>query len=262
MAIITLTTDMGLSDYYVAAVKGAIYSQLPEVTLVDISHEIPKFDRMKAGFILRNAYRHFPEGTVHIIGVETLEDENTPHVALKFNGHYFIGADSGIFSLMFSPEQTNEIVQLNIRRELQSRTFPTLDLFVTAACHIARGGTLEIIGRKIGGFRQSLMLSPTRGETHLGASIIYIDSYGNLITNIRQEQFEERRNGGAFEIVLRRTSQNINRISRSYNEVGEGDMCALFNSSGYLEISINRGSAARLIGLKVNDTLRVEFNAD
>ncbi len=262
MAIITLTTDMGLSDYYVAAVKGAILTQLPNATIVDISHEIPKFDRMKAGFILRNAYTHFPPGTVHIVGVETLEDEDTQHVALKINGHFFVGADSGIFSLLFSPQQADEIVQLNIRKEQTPKSFPTVDLFVTAACHIARGGTLEIIGRKISGFRQSLMLSPTRGESHLGASIIYIDSYGNLITNIRQEQFEERRQGGKFEVVLRRASQNIVRISKSYNEVPEGDMCALFNASGYLEISINRGSAAKLIGLKVNDTLRVEFHVD
>ncbi len=262
MPIITLTTDMGLSDYYVAAVKGAILSQLPDVNIVDITHDIPKFDRMKAGFVLRNAYQHFPKGTVHIVGVETLEDEDTPHVALKINGHYFVGADSGIFSLLFSPQLADEIVQLNIRKDQTPRSFPTLNLFVTAACHIARGGTLEIIGRKISGFRQSLMLSPTRGESHLGASIIYIDSYGNLITNIRQEQFDERRQGGKFGIILRRASQNINRISKSYNEVPEGDMCALFNDSGYLEISINRGSAAKLIGLKVNDTLRVEFDVD
>ncbi len=253
---------MGLSDYYVAAVKGAILTQLPEAVIVDITHDIPKFDRMKAGFVLRNAYAHFPAGTVHIIGVETLEDEDTPHVAVKINGHYFVGADSGIFSLLFSPQLADEVVQLNIRKEPTARSFPTYDLFVTAACHLARGGTLEVIGRKIRGFRQSLMLSPTRGESHLGASIIYIDSYGNLFTNIRQEQFEERRQNGKFEIVLRKSSQNISRISRSYNEVGEGEMCALFNASGYLEISINRGSASRLIGLRVNDTIRVEFDVD
>ena len=97
MAIITLTTDMGLSDYYVAAVKGSILSEMPEVTIVDVSHVIAPFDRFKAAFVLKNAYHHFPEGTVHIIGVDTFEDEATMHVAVKINNHYFIGADSGIF---------------------------------------------------------------------------------------------------------------------------------------------------------------------
>lgn len=261
MSIITLTTDLGLSDYYVAAVKGAILSELSDVTIVDISHDIPKFDRMKAGFVLKNCFRNFPKGTIHLIGVESLEDENTPHVALKAEGHYFIGADTGIFSLILK-EAADEIVQLNFSKQYANSSFPAKHIFVPAACHIARGGTLQVIGRLIGGYRKMLMSSPTRGEFHLGASVQYIDTYGNLITNITRELFELSGQKRPFQIILRQKTQIINRISSNYNDVSEGDLVALFNAEGILEIGLNRGSAAKLIGLKVNDTLRVEFDDD
>lgn len=262
MAIITLTTDMGLSDYYVAAVKGSILSEMSEVTIVDVSHVIAPFDRFKAAFVLKNAYHHFPDGTVHIIGVETFEDEATMHVAVKINNHYFIGADSGIFSLMFPNQQADEIVQLTIQQEAEHQSFPLFNVFVKGACHMARGGSLETIGRKIQNFRQSLMISPTLGELHLGASIVHIDSFGNIITNIRQELFEEQRQNRRFVIIFRRNSKNISRLSKGYNDVIDGDVCAFFNSSNFLEIAINRGSIARLFGAKLNDIIRIEFYAD
>jgi S-adenosylmethionine hydrolase len=262
MAIITLTTDMGLSDYYVAAVKGSILSEMPEVTIVDVSHVIAPFDRFKAAFVLKNAYHHFPKGTVHIIGVETFEDEATMHVAVKINNHYFIGADSGIFSLMFPNQQADEIVQLTIQHDVQHQSFPLFNVFVKGACHMARGGALETIGRKVQNFRQSLMISPTLGELHLGASIVHIDTFGNIITNINQELFEEQRQNRRFVIIFRRNSKNISRLSKGYNDVPDGEICAFFNSSNFLEIAINRGSLARLFGAKLNDIIRIEFYAD
>ena len=253
---------MGLSDYYVAAVKGSILSEMPEVTIVDVSHVIAPFDRFKAAFVLKNAYHHFPDGTVHIIGVDTFEDEATMHVAVKINNHYFIGADSGIFSLMFPNQQADEIVQLTIQQEAHHQSFPLFNVFVKGACHMARGGSLETIGRKIQNFRQSLMISPTLGELHLGASVVHIDSFGNIITNISQELFEEQRQNRRFAIIFRRNSKNISRLSKGYNDVTDGDVCAFFNSSNFLEIAINRGSIARLFGAKLNDIIRIEFYAD
>jgi len=261
MAIITLTTDLGLSDYYVSAVKGSILRELPDTNIVDITHDIPKFDRMKAGYMLRNAFRYFPKGSIHIIGVESLEDENTPHIAIKAEDHYFIGADTGVFSLVIK-EEAQEIVQLNFSKKFEGSSFPLEQIFVPAACHIARGGTLQVIGRLIGGFKRMLMPAPTRGESHLGASIQFIDSYGNIITNITRDIFDSAGNGSAFEIVLRSRIHSINRISKNYNDAPEGELLALFNAEGHLEISLNKGSAAKLLGLKVNDSLRVEFYAN
>jgi hypothetical protein len=261
MAIITLTTDMGNADYYVAAVKGAILTELPETVIVDITHDVPKFDRMKAAFVIKNAFRHFPPGTVHIIGVETLEDEETLHVALKAAGHYFVGADTGVFSLILD-EYPDEIVQLNLRREQHVTTFPTLDVFVPAACHISRGGTLEVIGKKRSGYRQMHMHAAPIGTDHIRASIIYIDSYGNLITNVTRKLFDDVGKGVRFEILMRSNKHSIDKLHRNYNEVAESDLVALFGHSGFLEIALNRGSASKLLGLKVNESIRIEFYAD
>ncbi|MEX1189459.1 MAG: SAM-dependent chlorinase/fluorinase [Bacteroidia bacterium] len=261
MAIITLTTDLGLSDYYVSAVKGSILRELPDANIIDITHDIPKFDRMKAGYMLRNAFRYFPKGTIHVIGVESLEDEQTPHIAIKAEGHYFIGADTGVFSLILK-EEAQEVVQLNFSKKFAGSSFPMEQIFVPAACHLARGGTLQVIGRLIGGYRKMLMPAPTRGESHLGASIQFIDSYGNIITNITKNIFDEAGKGLPFEIILRSKVHSISRLAKNYNDVAEGELLALFNAEGHLEISLNRGSAAKLLGLKVNESLRVEFHAD
>src|ERR1051326_4797986 len=123
MAIITLTTDLGLKDHYVSAVKGAILSQLPDVNIVDISHLVPTFDIVQAAYILKNAYPNFPPGTVHIIGVNAEASVKTPHIALSVSGHFFIGADNGIFSFLFD-RVPDKIVELNIKQDTDNLTFP------------------------------------------------------------------------------------------------------------------------------------------
>lgn len=253
---------MGLSDYYVAAVKGTILTQMPEVTIVDVSHSISPFDRFKAGFVLKNAYHHFPKGTVHVIGVDTFEDEATMHVAVKIHNHFFVGADSGIFSLMFPKQVPDEIVQLNIQHDDNSKSSPMFGSFLKVACHLAKGGQLEEIGRKIANFRQSLMLSPTLGQTHLGTSVIHIDTFGNIITNLNKDLFEEQRLNRRFGIIFRIKEKNIYKLSMGYNDVPDGDICAFFNSSDHLEIALNKASLARLFGAKLNDVIRIEFYAD
>ena len=142
MSIITLTTDLGLKDYYVAGIKGHILSQLPDANIVDISHEIPAFNISVAAFCLKNCYYDFPKGSIHIIGVSPEANEFTRHVVIKYQNHYFIGADNGIFSLLFD-EIPEVIFDLNIISNEEKRTFPTKDIFVSAACHIGRGGTLN-----------------------------------------------------------------------------------------------------------------------
>lgn len=262
MAIITLTTDMGLSDYYVAAVKGALMRELPGVAIVDVCHDIPKFDLLKAAYNLKNAFRHFPEGTIHIVGVNALEDADSRYVALEVEGHWFVGTDNGIFSLLFD-RPVKEIVQLNPGKNKKGLTFPVLELFVKAAVHLAKKGSLKEIGRPVQDIRKMLMPAASIGERLLRGSIIYVDSYGNLVTNITRELFDEVGNGHRFSIGLLSSKYSITEISHTYNyKVGEGDLLALFNYSGHLEIAMNKGSAGKLLGLKVNDQVRIEFNAD
>lgn len=264
MAIITLTTDMGLKDYYVASVKGAILSQFPEAIIVDITHDVPAFDIAQASFVIRNTFHDFPKGTVHIIGVNPEADLQTAHVAVEFEGHYFIGADNGIFSLLFD-RPADEIVELNLSQDSDELTFPTKHVFVKAACHLARGGTMEVIGRKIEEVKQRQLFRAVVEGNVIRGQVIYIDSYGNVISNITETLFKEVGRGRPFSIYFRRASYDIHRISEAYHDVPEGEKVALFSATGYLEIAINKGvegsggGANKLFGLKLNDTIRIEF---
>ncbi|MEJ6735714.1 MAG: SAM-dependent chlorinase/fluorinase [Flavobacteriales bacterium] len=258
MAIITLTTDLGLVDNYVASVKGAILKEAPEATIIDITHEVPSFDLQKSAFILRNCYLDFPEGTIHILGVNSEADVNIPHVALFTNGHYFIGADNGVFSLIFD-NPPEKVVELTISQDTDRITFPTKDIFVKAACHIARGGTLEVIGTARYELSVRTMFRAVSENNIIKGIATYIDHYGNVITNISESQFKNFGNGRSFKILFRSAEYEIDKISTSYSSVLDGERVALFSSTGYIEIAINKANASKLFGIIQGDTIRVEF---
>jgi len=258
MAIITLTTDLGLVDNYVASVKGAILKEVPETTIVDITHEVPSFDLQKSAFVLRNCYKDFPEGTIHIIGVNSESDIGTPHIAILANGHYFIGADNGVFSLIFD-NPPEKIVELSISQDTDRVTFPTKDVFVKAACHIARGGTLEIIGTAKKELLERTLFRAVYENDKLKGMVVYVDHYGNLITNISEISFNEYQKGRNFTISFRQYS--IKKIGNSYSELPDGELVALFSSSGYIEIAINKGNAKQLLLSRDESTpIIIEFH--
>jgi S-adenosylmethionine hydrolase len=142
MAVITLTTDLGLKDYYVGSIKGAILKDIPSAHIIDISHDIPSFDISVASFCLKNVYKDFPDGSIHIIGVAPSADENTLHLVIEKDGHFFIGADNGMFSLLFDTP-AEKIYSIRTGDRKVSKTFPTKDLFVWTAAHLAKGGKIE-----------------------------------------------------------------------------------------------------------------------
>ncbi len=256
MPVITLTTDLGLKDHYVSVVKGAILSQLPEVTIVDVSHEVTPFDMFNAAYILKNAFANFPPGSVHILGVNAQADPESPFIGVQAQGHFFIGTDDGTFSLLFDL-QPDLIVDLNIKAEPHLISFPLKDIFVKAACHLARGGTLEIIGTRKESFRERTMFRPVTEGNILKGTIIYIDSYGNAISNISRAMIKEAARGRDFSISFARYT--IDTISTTYNEVTSGEMLAIFNSGGYLELAINQGKTT-LVGMKYGSTITITFN--
>ncbi|MFM7022124.1 MAG: S-adenosyl-l-methionine hydroxide adenosyltransferase family protein [Flavobacteriales bacterium] len=260
MAVITLTTDLGLKDYYVGSLKGAILKEIPNATIVDISHDIPPFDIAVASFCLKNVYTDFPQGSIHIIGVAPNADEQTRHLVMEKNGHYFIGADNGIFSLLFDTPAEN-IHEIQLSDAKSSLTFPTKDVFVKAAAIIARGEGLEKIGRKAGNIQERMIFRAISEGNIIKGMVTYIDTYGNVITNISKQLFSEFGKGRNFGIIFRRADYTIDEISDSYNLVPEGEKLALFSDSDFLEISINKGNASNLFGLKLYDTIRIEFEA-
>jgi S-adenosylmethionine hydrolase len=259
MPIITLTSDFGLKDHYVGTVKGSIYSELPDAQIVDISHQIPPCDILQGAYIFSNAWPHFPKGSIHIVAVNAVSTVEHPHVGVFLNGHYFIGNDNGLFSLIF-PGQPELIVEINIRQDSNFLTFPTRDVFVKAACHIARGGTLEVLGKRKASLTERSRLHQPPGELSIRGNIIYIDSVGNLVTDITHAIFKDTGKGRNFTIEI--AGYNIEKIVSKYSDVADGEMLAFFNSSGYLEIAQNKGSAVKALKKTMNESIRIEFHTD
>lgn len=264
MSILTLTTDLGTKDYYTAALKAAVYSLIPEVRIVDITHHIPAFDLAKAGFVLRNVWREFPTGTIHVIGVDTQWSQRSPFVVVQCEGHYFIGCDNGIFSLILDAEKEAEVYTLRMKGD-EDLGFPTKTVFVPAAAAIAGGTPLADLGQKAEHYKVRQAIHPVVEYDNIRGTVIYVDGYGNVITNITRGLFEREVGNKPFSIVLRSGDRDLDRICRSYSEVPEGEKLALFTSGGYLEIAINHGvegsggGASSLLGLREDDIVRVEF---
>ncbi len=258
MPIITLTSDWGLRDHYVGAVKGAILRLIPEATIVDISHLVAPFDLKQASFIIGNAYHYFPEGTVHILAVDSIESISRPHVALKADGHYFIGADNGIFSL-FLRNPPEIIVGLNIKQDSNYFTFPARDRFVKAACHLASGHAIAELGDIMQELTEKFLYQPVVKDSVIQGKAIQIDAYGNIFTNISKQLFLDTAMKRKFSLIVKRPGYQINKIRDAYDDVPEGEMLALFASNGYLQIAINRGRASSLLGVEVDDHVMVSF---
>ena len=275
MAIITLTTDFGHKVHFVGALKGTIYKELSDAKIVDITHTDSPFNIQECAYILKNSYKAFPEGTVHIVGVDSEPTIENQHIAVLVDNHYFISANNGVISLITSEIKPEKVVEINIPNPIVG-SFPVLDIFVKVACHIVRGGKLEVVGKSFDDLKELKEFAPritNEGKTIVG-SVIYIDNYGNVITNIQKSLFEAYRNGRKFEINAR--NRKINQIHNRYSDIinfdlgknqrkGPGDLLALFNSSDYLELAIYKsdlntvGGASTLLGLDYRDTIIINF---
>ncbi|MES2113398.1 MAG: SAM-dependent chlorinase/fluorinase [Bacteroidota bacterium] len=257
MAIITLTTDLGDKDIYQAALKGSILKLLPTVNIVDITNCVAAYNIQQAAFILKNSFHYFPEDTVHLIGIDTVFNTGTRYLAVKYRNHYFVGADNGIFSLMFEKDP-DEIVEINIMQDLKFLHFPLADIFVKAACHLAKGGTLTEIGIAVSDIDKKMNLQPVVEKSLIKGVVIYIDSFQNVITNITKEFFNKVQQNRRFTLSFKR-NETISQLSWHYNEVPEGEKLCLFGISDHLEIAINKGNAAGLLGLNLGDSVIIDF---
>jgi S-adenosylmethionine hydrolase len=257
MAIITLTTDLGDKDIYQAALKGSILKLLPSVNIVDITNNVAAFNVQQAAFILKNSFYYFPEETVHLIGIDTVYNTYTRYLAIRYKNHFFVGADNGIFSLMFDTEP-EEIVEINIMQDLKFLHFPLADIFVKAACHLANGGTLAQIGLPVTEVENKMNLQPTVDRNLIKGIVIYIDSFQNVITNITKDFFNRVQQGRRFVLYFKR-NETISQLSWHYNEVPEGEKLCLFGISDHLEIAINKGNASGLLGLNLGDSVIIDF---
>ena len=276
MSIITLTTDFGTKDHFVGAVKGAIYSTIPDAKIVDISHRISPFNITETAYILKNAYKNFPEGTIHIVGVDSELNPDNKHIAMLLNGHFFVCPDNGLISLIASEVKPSKIVEINIHNRLET-SFSVLDVFVQVAAHIARGGTLEVIGKLTESYKKLFELQPLiSGDlSKISGNVIYIDNYGNVVSNITEKLFKEV--GKGREFTLRASRYSFKKINYKYSDIvdfslapelrqSDGNKLAIFNSAGFIEIAIYKsnlttvGGASSLLGLDYRDSITLEFH--
>ncbi|MDG2193307.1 MAG: SAM-dependent chlorinase/fluorinase [Polaribacter sp.] len=276
MSLITLTTDFGTKDHFVGAVKGAIYSELPDAKIVDITHQISPFNITETAYILKNSYKSFPEKSIHIIGVDSELSPKNKHIALLLDNHYFICPDNGLISMIASEINPTQIVEINIHDRIES-SFPVLDVFVQVACFIARGGSLGVIGKEIKSYKKMVEIQPkiNQEQTKIIGGVIYIDNYGNVISNINKNLFTKIGKGRSFTITA--GGQKFTTIQQKYNDLVnytidedgshyDGSKLTIFNSAGFLEIAIYRsnsstvGTASTLLGLNYRDNITIEFS--
>lgn len=260
MAIITLTSDWGTSDYYVAAVKGTLLSMLPDVTIVDVTHGIDQFNIPQVGFTLKNCFRCFPAGTIHVIAVNTIESPKTPHVVVKAMGQYFISTDNGIFSHILDDGRFEEAVCINVEQDTDSFNFATRDRFAKVAAMIARGEPLSSIGPPRRRLNAGGVFCAVVNDNTIEGVVIHIDSYENIITNITKEMFERERRGRKFTIMVKGNLYTIDKISDSYLDVRDVDLVAIFGSHGYLELALCRAKLASLCGIELSSSIKVVFH--
>ncbi len=254
MAIVSLTTDFGEYDYYVGSIKGALLCANPQLNIIDITHNIKNYDIVQAAYIIKNAYKSFPAGSIHILSVNNFYQSHPVFLILKHREHYFIAPDNGILSLLFD-ELPQQIYTLSYEDE---STFPMEQAFARAVAHISQNLPFDEIGSPVDGITERINFQPVLGPSYIKGAVIHIDQYENIIINIKESLFEQVGQGRNFRLYFKR-DQPITTLSNYYSDVAVGETLCLFNSVGDLEIAINMGKAASMLGLKIDDVVQIEF---
>jgi S-adenosylmethionine hydrolase len=258
MPIITLLSDWGLTDHYVASVKGAILSRIPDAVIVDISHNIRLFDIKHASYVMRNSWKTFPEGTIHILGVDSIESDKHPHVLVKSKGHYFIGADTGLLSIILD-EEPEKIILISIMQDSGYFTFPSRDRFVKVAALLSKGTPMEEMGVEIEKLNKKSLLQPDFDGKIIYGKVMHIDHYENVIVNITESYVLECMEKNHYTIQYKK---EVLPLVKAYGDVREGYSCALFASNSFLQVAVNRGKAASLLGMLMDNDVHVVMDKE
>ncbi len=257
--VITLLTDFGLTDPYVGVMKGVIYSINPTVNIVDITHNIPSYNIDVAALIMLISYRYFPKNTIHVCVVDPGVGTKRRGILIRTKNYYFIGPDNGCLYPAAIDDGIIEVYDISnspYRLERTSYTFHGRDLFAPVAAWLSKGVEPSKLGTKYTGeLVKSWIRLAEKKNGFYEATVIYIDKFGNVMTNIRPdkipwsygEKIRIETGDRVFECVF----------ERSFGYVGEGELVCYINSWGFLELGVNKGNAASYTGLKVKDEIRV-----
>ena len=248
MPLLTLTSDIGQQDFLIGAVKGQLLQTNPAFSLIDITHNLSPFNYPQTAYVCRNAIKNFPPGTFHLILVNLFDVKPEHLLMAEHNGHFIGCADNGLLTMILE-EVPQKTVALALDKNQQKNTLYCASVFARAFKELQNGENIETIGDAGVSIHVKNPLRPMLGNDYIEGQIIFIDNFENVIVNIHKDEFEEQRKGRSFKIVFKR-DEVIDKISETYADVPEGEKLALFNAAGYLEIAINKGNAAGLLGLQ------------
>ncbi len=278
MQIITLTSDIGLKDFYVASIKGKLLREIENVKIIDISHHVRPFEVAEAAFQVRSCFRDFPEGTIHIIGVDSepylpykIMDPSQENLLsyptlLKFENQYFITNDNGFIGTFLGENVPQELYRYNaIESEPEAWNFMMKNCFINLAKNIVNKVPFDQFSSPVKSYKKAFTANPIIEHNLIQGMVIHIDNYGNIITNIFKEDFERFGLDVPFTISYQKRNYDIDVISKAYNDVAVSERVAIFNDAGRLEIAINRGAnggnggADRLFGIRLGESVRITF---
>jgi S-adenosylmethionine hydrolase len=252
MPVITLTTEWRPDDFYYGIIRGKLCTLCPGVTIMDNAYGIPPFNIAQASFIIRNTYNNYPAGTIHLIFVHSEGTNEMDYLVVKARDHYFIGTDNGIFNLILNGDP-DEVVRIN-----KNGSTDEMDVFSKAASDLIAGKKMDEIGIPLNAVREKVPLRATIDKDVIIGSILFIDSYGNAISNITREVFYRVFENRQFKILIQSNRNYTGRISEKYNDVPLGELLARFNQLDLLEISVNGANVSELLSISVGSVVRVD----
>ena len=260
MSIITLISDLGTKDHYSALVKAKILSQAPNSQIIDITHDVAKHNIGQAAYILKSIVMEFPEDSTHIVSVGSKSSVSEHHIAIRYRNRNLILPDNGMF-MLFAEYRPDKIVRIQLNLSTGFLAFPMKDVYAPAAAHLANGGDFDGLGPATPKIVEALSVKPTFSEDSIHGQIIYVDDYGNAVSNITEALIQEVGKGKAYSVGMSHQGANIHELSKAYDQNPLGDRLALINGSGHLEVAVNQGRADHLLGLKVDEPIIVVFDA-
>jgi S-adenosylmethionine hydrolase len=278
MQIITLTSDIGQRDYYIASVKGMIYKKIPGAQIVDITHEVRPFDNLEAAYHLRSCFESFPDGTIHIMGVDAepllpsstlspyLENAISFPTIVIFKSQYFISNDNGFIGAFLGDDVPDRVYRYVPEPSQEGHLIFTMrDCFVDLALKISQKTPFTSFCTEVESYKRAFVQAPLIEKNQIQGTVIHIDAFGNIITNILKSDFERYGEKTPFIISYIKRSNDIDTLSKAYNEVPIGERLAIFNTNNRLEIAINQGAnegnggANKLFGVRLGEIVRVTF---
>ncbi|HUA67081.1 MAG TPA: SAM-dependent chlorinase/fluorinase [Candidatus Saccharimonadales bacterium] len=257
MQTITLTTDFGIRDWFVGTMKGVVLGINPRAAIVDLTHEIPPGDIRAGAFALMAGYRYFPKGTVHVVVVDPGVGGRRRAIAVQTANYFFVGPDNGVLSWALAREKIKAIQQLeNLKHFLKtiSQTFHGRDIFAPVAAHLSRGLPLKQLGRELKNYARLPWPELARQRNEIRGEVVYIDRFGNAITNISAELIPKKRKI-TCETLGKRKVRCL--LTSFYGAVPANSPVAVIGSSGFLEIAINLGSTAEKYRLEVGNPVTI-----